>query len=227
MPRAPRSAVLAGLVLIFGGVRAAPLARALIASTAPGAGASGQTASPPPSPAWTIDTANSSATFAVRHMLVATVRGQMGPVSGTVWYDGTNVASLRADATIDVRKLSTGDADRDAHLRTPDFFAADQYPNMTFRSKRAVPKDAGHFQLIGDLTIRTTTKEVTLEVEGPLAAPTTSKERRLAATATTTIDRFDYGLKWNGLIETGGAMVGPDVKITIDLQVTRPAAPPR
>ena len=189
-----------------------------------------QSARPGPAPsadptAWKIDSVHSAANFSVRHLVVSTVRGKMGPVSGTVWYDGTNVPSLRADATIDVKRISTGDDARDKDLRGPDFFAADQFPTMTFKSRRVVPVDAGHFQLIGDLRIRETTKEVTLDVEGPLVAPVSNGQQRLAATITTTINRFDYGLKWNVLVETGGAVVGPDVKITIDLEVTRPSTP--
>ena len=175
--------------------------------------------------AWKIDSGHSAANFSVRHMVVSTVRGQMGPVAGTVWYDGKNVASIRVDATVDVKKISTNNDARDNDLRGADFFAVDKYPNLTFKSRRAVPVDAGHFQLIGDLTIRETTKEVTLDVEGPLVAPVSKGQQRLAASITTTINRFDYGLKWNALIETGGAVVGPDVKITIDLEVTRPSTP--
>lgn len=175
--------------------------------------------------AWKIDSGHSAANFSVRHMVVSTVRGQMGPVSGTVWYDGKNAASIRAEAVIDVRKISTGNDGRDNDLRGAEFFAVDKYPNLTFKSRRVVPVDTGHFQLIGDLTIRETTKEVTLDVEGPLVAPVSKGQQRLAATITTTINRFDYGLKWNALIETGGAVVGPDVKITIDLEVTRPSTP--
>ena len=173
------------------------------------------------STAWRVDSQNSAANFAVRHMLVSTVRGQLGPVSGTVWYDGKDVSSIRADITIDAKKLNTGNADRDTHLRTDDFFNVDKYPTITFKSKRVVPGDAGHFKMVGDLKIRDVTKEVTLDVEGPAAILKTSKEQRTAATATTTVNRFDYGLRWNALIETGGAVVSSDVKITIDLQITR------
>jgi polyisoprenoid-binding protein YceI len=173
------------------------------------------------STAWRVDSQNSAANFAVRHMLVSTVRGQLGPVSGTVWYDGKDVSSIRADITIDAKKLNTGNADRDTHLRTDDFFNVDKYPTITFKSKRVVPGDSGHFTMVGDLKIRDVTKEVTLDVEGPAAILKTSKEQRTAATATTTVNRFDYGLRWNALIETGGAVVSSDVKITIDLQITR------
>ena len=170
---------------------------------------------------WTIDTAHSAANFGVRHMLVSTVRGTLGPVSGKVWYDGKNISSIKADVAIDVKSLSTGVAQRDAHLRTPDFFAADQYPTITFKSKRVVPGAGGAFKLIGDLTIRDVTKEVALDVEALPATVTAQGAQRTATSASTTINRFDYNLKWNSLIEAGGAVAGPDVKIQIDLEVVK------
>ncbi len=180
-----------------------------------------------PSPAavdpnlWAIDTSHSSASFGVKHMLVSTLRGTLGPVTGKVWYDGQNLSSIKADVTIDVKGLSTSNARRDEHLRTPDFFAAEQFPTITFKSKRAVPGVAGAFKLIGDLTIRDVTKEVTLDVEALPATVTAQGTKRTATSATATINRFDYHLKWNSLIEAGGAVVGPDVKIQLDLEVVK------
>jgi len=171
--------------------------------------------------AWTIDSSHSAANFGVRHMMVSTVRGNLGPVTGKIWYDGKNISSVKADVSIDVKGLSTGVANRDAHLRTPDFFAAEQYPTITFKSKRVVPGAAGAFKLIGDLTIREVTREVTLDVDALPATVTAQGAQRTATSATTTINRFDYNLKWNSLIEAGGAVVGPDVKIQIDLEVVK------
>ena len=170
---------------------------------------------------WTIDAAHSAANFAVKHMMVSTVRGVLGPVTGSIVWDGKSVSTVTADVKIDVKGLNTGVAQRDGHLRTPDFFAADQYPTITFKSKRVIPGAAGAFKLVGDLTIRDVTKEVTLDVEAPAAIVTSQGTQRSATTATTTINRFDYNLKWNSLIETGGAIVGADVKVTIDLEVTK------
>ena len=169
---------------------------------------------------WTVDSNNSGAHFAARHMMVSTVRGQLGRVTGKVWYDGTNVSSIRAEIAVDVKGLTSGVVARDNHLRSEDFFAADRFPTMTFKSKRVEPAAAGHCRLIGDLTIRDVTKEVTFDVEGPSPIVTTPQGKRTAATATVTLNRFDYGLKWNQLIEAG-AVVGPDVKVTVDLQATR------
>jgi polyisoprenoid-binding protein YceI len=153
--------------------------------------------------------------------MISTVRGKLGPVTGAVWYDGTNVAGIRAEASIDVSKVNTGDDSRDHDLRGADFFDVRRFPAITFKSKRAVPGADGHFSLVGDLTIRDVTKEVTLDVEGPSPILKTPREQRTVATAAVTINRFDYGLKWNQLAEAGGAVVGPDVKVTIDLEVIR------
>lgn len=174
-----------------------------------------------PANVWTIDPAHSAANFAVKHMMVSTVRGVLGPVTGSITWDGRNASSISADVTIDVKKISTGVDQRDAHLRTPDFFAADQYPTLKFKSKKVIPGANGAFKLVGDLTIRDVTKEVTLDVDAPATVVTSQGVQRTATTATTTINRFDYNLKWNQLIEAGGAIVGSDVKVTLDLEVTR------
>jgi len=143
-------------------------------------------------------------------------------VTGTISYDGKSISSLRADASSDVKKLSSGNDARDNDLRGDDFFAVNKYPAVTFKSKRVQPGADGHFSLVGDLTMRGTTREVTLDVEGPLLMPKSSvPEQRVAATAETTLNRFDYGLKWNQLIETGGAVVGADVKVTLELQAVK------
>jgi polyisoprenoid-binding protein YceI len=167
-------------------------------------------AAPAPAGPWTIDAAHSAANFAVKHMMVSTVRGVLGPVTGSIEWDGKNVATVKADVSIDVKKLSTGVDQRDNHLRSDDFFNADKFPVITFKSKKVIPGAKGAFKLVGDLTIRDITKEVT-----------TQGTQRTATTATTTINRLDYNLKWNQLMEAGGAIVGSDVKITVDLEVTK------
>ena len=204
---------------------------ALALSAAPFALATGAAQAPQPAAdpsVWSIDTNHSAANFAVKHMLVSTVRGTLGPIKGAVTWDGKSVASVKADVNIDVNGISTDNSGRDTHLKSADFFDAANHPTITFKSTRVQPGAGGAFKLVGDLTIRGTTKEVTLDVDAP-AAPITQPGRnggaptfRTGTTATTTVNRFDYGLKWNNLIEAGGgAVVSADVKVTLDLELTR------
>jgi polyisoprenoid-binding protein YceI len=187
-----------------------------------------QAAQAPADPnAWTIDTSHSAANFAVRHLMVSTVRGTLGPVKGTIWYDGKSVSSVRADVTIDVAGINTANDGRDTHLRSADFFDVPNHPTITFKSKRAEPGAGGAFKLIGDLTMRGTTKEVTLDVEAPAAVITQAGRNggaptyRTGTSATTTVNRFDYGLKWNNLMADSNAVVSADVRVTIDLELTK------
>ncbi|MFB3852686.1 MAG: YceI family protein [Vicinamibacterales bacterium] len=170
---------------------------------------------------WTIDPAHSSAQFAVRHMMVSTVRGQLGKVSGTVRFDGKDLSTLTVDASIDVAGINTQEPKRDAHLRSADFFEVDKYPAITFRSKRAEPAGDGRFKLVGDLTMRGVTREVILDVEGPTPEVRQGASRRVGATASTKLSRKDYGLTWNRAVETGGVVVGDEVSVTIDLALVR------
>jgi polyisoprenoid-binding protein YceI len=177
-----------------------------------------------PSPAgttWKVDSAHSSAGFSVKHMMVATVRGTLGPISGTVDYDGKDVSTLKADITIDVTKINTGNESRDKDLRDTGFFDVTKYPTMKFKSKRIEPGTPGQFKMIGDLTMRGVTKEVTLDVEGP--SPVVKVQnggQKVGATATTKINRRDFGLNYNNMIEAG-AVVGDQVTVTIDIEINR------
>jgi polyisoprenoid-binding protein YceI len=174
---------------------------------------------------WRIDGSHSAANFAVRHMMVSTVRGQLGRISGTIEYDGKDVNSVKADVSIDVSGVSTQNENRDKHLRSDDFFDVANHPAITFKSKRAEPGGSGRFKLIGDLTMRGTTKEVVLDVEGP--SPVMKDQRggfRIGASATTKVNRLEYGLKYNSMIEAG-PVVSDEVTITVDLELTRPSMP--
>lgn len=171
---------------------------------------------------WTIDPNHSNAQFAVRHMMVATVRGEFGKLAGTVEFDGKNPASVAADVTIDATTVNTRVAMRDADLKSPNFLEVEKYPTLTFKSKKSEPAAPGRFKLTGDLTIHGVTREVVLDVEGPTAAVNDGRGNlRAGATATTKINRKDFGLVWNRAIEGGGVLVGDEVAITIDVEVMR------
>lgn len=171
---------------------------------------------------WAIDPAHSAATFTVRHMLVSTVRGALDGPTGTVTFDPANVAATQVDTAIDARSINTRNPARDRDLKDVGFFDVVKFPRITFKSRRAEPVAPGNFELIGDLTMHGVTKEVTFHVEGPSPEIVDlNGDRRMGATATTTVDRRDYGLLYNELIETGAAVVSNQVTITIDLEMTR------
>ncbi len=182
-------------------------------------------ATPAQAQTWTIDTGHSGAHFAVRHMMVSTVRGDMGKVTGSVVYDSKNLAAASVEATIDVTAISTRDEKRDAHLKSPDFFDVASYPTMTFKSKRVVPGADGAFKLVGDLTMRGVTKEVTLDVEALRPAIKMGNSSRTGTTATTKINRQDFGVKFSRTMDGGGLVVGDEVTVTIDLELIQQAAP--
>jgi polyisoprenoid-binding protein YceI len=170
--------------------------------------------------AWTVDTAHSSAGFSVKHMMVSTVRGTLGPIKGTIDYDGKSLETLKADITIDVTGINTGNSSRDNDLKSANFFDVAKYPTATFKSKRAEAAGAGRFKLIGDLTIHGVTKELTLNVEAPSAAIKTQQGQKIGASATTTISRRDFGLQYNQLIEAG-PVVGDEIQVTIDVEANK------
>lgn len=173
---------------------------------------------------WRIDSGHSAANFSVRHNVVSTVRGQLGPISGVIEYDGKDVSSVKADVTIDVTKLNTQNTNRDNHLRQDDFFNVEKFPTMAFKSKRVEPAGNGRFKLVGDLTIRDKTNEVVLDVEGPSPIVKGPRGVLTGATATTKISRQAFGVLWNRMIEAM-PVVGDEVTVTIDLELNRPAMP--
>ena len=181
---------------------------------------------------WKIDGSHSNAGFSVTHLMISTVRGDFGTMSGTVEYDGKSVASIKVDATIDATSISTNDAKRDGHLKSPDFFDVATYPTLTFKSTKVVPGPDGAFKLVGDLTMRGVTKEVTLDVTAPSPVIKGMRgESRVGASATTKLNRQDFGVKWNSTMDSGGVVVSDTVKITLDIEAmlppaTPPAAPP-
>jgi polyisoprenoid-binding protein YceI len=177
---------------------------------------------------WTLDQNHTTAGFSVKHMMVTNVHGTFGKVSGTITYDGKDVSSIAADVTIDATSIDTNNERRDTHLRSADFFDVENHPTITFRSKRVERAADGRFRLVGDLTMRGVTKEVGLEVEGPTPVVNAGRVLKVGASARTTVDRQDFGLKWNRMLEAGGVTVGDEVKIVLEIQANRPNpdAPP-
>lgn len=178
----------------------------------------------PKTETWSIDASHSHVEFAVRHMMVATAKGTFNEVKGTVNYDGVTLADATIEVEIPVASIDSKNADRDNHLKSPDFFDAESHPNITFRSTRIVPKGGNEFDIVGDLTIRGTTKEITLAAEsnGVLRDPWGME--RAGFSATGKINRFDFGLHWNAALETGGLVVAQDVKLNLEVEIVRPAA---
>jgi polyisoprenoid-binding protein YceI len=168
---------------------------------------------------WTIDSAHSAAQFAVKHLMIATVRGEFGRMSGSVVFDGKNFATVRAEAVIDVASVNTREAKRDEHLRSADFFDAANHPKITFKSKRVEGISGNRFNLVGDLTMRGVTKEITLNVEASPIIKGMSGESRMGAQATGKLNRQDFGIKYNRVLDAGGLAVGNEVQILIDLEL--------
>lgn len=173
---------------------------------------------------WQIDPAHSSAQFAVRHMAISTVRGAFSKVTGAVVFDDKDVSKSIVDVTIDVASVDTRQPDRDNDLRSDKFFDVAHFPSITFKSKKVEQSAPGKLKITGDLTIRGTTKEVVLDVDGP-TAPVKDPwgNQRVAANATTKINRQDYGVKWNATLDNGGVVVGDDVSIIIDVELIKQA----
>ncbi|HWD97903.1 MAG TPA: YceI family protein [Bryobacteraceae bacterium] len=168
---------------------------------------------------WKVDPAHSVAEFKVKHMMISNVKGRFTGVSGTLYLDENNIVNSRVEASIDVNSITTGDAQRDAHLKSEDFFHAGNHPTLTFRSTRVVPAGDGEWKAAGDLTIHGVTRPVEFAVEGP-TAPVKDPwgNTRVALSASTKINRKDFGLTWNAALETGGILVGEDVTITLEAQ---------
>ena len=169
-----------------------------------------------------IDPAHSSAQFVVRHMMITNVRGGFSGVNGTIEYDPASPADTRVDATIDVATISTLDAQRDTHLKSPDFLDAAQFPTITFKSRKVVPSGDGEAKITGDLSIHGVTREVVLNVEGPTPEGRDPfGNTRVGASASTKIKRSDFGLTWNAALEAGGVLVGDDLKIELEISAIK------
>ena len=174
--------------------------------------------------AWQIDPTHSEVQFAVRHLMISTVRGQFEKFSGTVDLNEANPTLSSVDVQIEAASINTRNDQRDGHLRSPDFLNADQYPTITFKSKRVEQIDANHGRIIGDLTIRDITREVPLEVEYSGQAKTPWGTTSAGFSAHTKFNRNDWDLNWNQALEAGGVLVGDRVDIELDVQGVKAAA---
>lgn len=167
---------------------------------------------------WTIDTVHTHVGFSVKHLMVSTVRGQFKSYAGSVRIDPKDFSKSVFEGEIDVASIDTGNQDRDNHLRTNDFFDAANHPKITFKSTKIERKDEGAFKVTGDITIRGVTKPLTLDVEfhGVSKSPWGKTVAGLSATGT--INRNDFGVSFNGVLETGGVVVSEKVKLEIELE---------
>jgi polyisoprenoid-binding protein YceI len=172
-----------------------------------------------------IDPAHSSAQFVARHMMISNVRGGFSGVEGVIEYDPDHPQETRVDVVIDASKISTLDEQRDVHLKSPDFLDVEQHPTITFKSKRVLQTGDGEWKIAGDLTIHGVTKEVVLNAEGSTReAKDPYGNMRIGASAMTKIKRSDFGLQWNAALETGGLLVGDDLRIELEIQAIKSEA---
>ena len=171
---------------------------------------------------WSLDPAHSSVQFSVRHMMVSNVRGEFGKVGGTVTGDEATPTAAAITATIDAASINTREAKRDEHLKSADFLDVAKFPTITFTSKKIEAAGAGTFKVTGDLTLHGVTKEVVLDVSDltpPVKDP--SGKTRAGATASTKINRKDFGVNWSKTMDNGGVVVGDDIAITVDVEATQ------
>ncbi|SRR6266496_2536451 len=171
---------------------------------------------------WNIDPVHSQAQFKVKHMMISNVKGEFTSVKGSLQFDEANIENSQIEAEIDTASINTREPQRDAHLKSADFFDVEKFPTLTFRSTSVGKKADGELAVAGELTIHGITRTVTFEVEGP-SVPTKDPwgNTRIGLSATTRINRKDFGLTWNAALETGGILVGDEVTITLDVQFVK------
>ncbi|HVP61034.1 MAG TPA: YceI family protein [Myxococcaceae bacterium] len=173
---------------------------------------------------WDIDPAHTESSFVVKHMMVSNVRGQFGKTTGVIEQDDKDITKSSAQITIDTTTIDTREPKRDAHLKSPDFFDVEKFPTITFKSTKMTKGEGNTLKVTGDLTIHGVTKSVVLNVEYTPETLAGGKLRR-GITATTKVNRKDFGLLWNKTIEAGGLMVGEDVAITVEGELIKRGAP--
>ena len=170
---------------------------------------------------WSIDAAHSHVEFAVKHLMIATVKGRFGGVTGTVRTDESDPSKGQVDVEIDAASIDTREAQRDAHLKSADFFDVEKFPKLTFKSTRIEGVAGDSFKLTGDLTIHGVTRPVTLDVTSEGRGKDPWGGERAGFSATGKIKRSEFGLTWNQVLETGGFVVGDDIKISLDVELVK------
>ncbi len=174
--------------------------------------------------AWQIDATHSQATFSVKHMMISTVKGHFEVLSGQLELDEQQPENSWVEAQVDAASINTRDAKRDGHLRSPDFFDAEKYPTITFKSTKVTPLGNNEYRVTGNLTMHGITKEETFRAEYAGQVKDLYGMQRAAFTVSGKVNRKDYNLNWNVALETGGVLVGEDVKVEIDLAVVQKVA---
>ena len=171
---------------------------------------------------YVIDPSHSTAGFKVRHLMVSNVRGEFSGVSGTVVFDAEDSTNSKVEAAIDATMIRTRDSERDQLLKSADFFDVEKFPKITFISKKVAPVGDAEWNVVGDLTLHGVTREVDLDVEGPTPEVKDPWGNiKIGATATTKVNRKDFGLGWNMALEAGGVLVGDEVAIQLELELAR------
>jgi polyisoprenoid-binding protein YceI len=173
---------------------------------------------------WNVDSTHSVVEFKVKHMMISNLKGQFATVTGTLLLDEADLTQSGVEAAIEIASIHTRDEGRDGHLKSAEFFDAEQFPTMQLKSTHIAQKSDGELALTGDLTIKGITHSVQFAVEGP--SPATKDpwgNTRIGVSATTKINRKDFGLTWNAVLEAGGLMVGEEVSITLDLEFVKQA----
>lgn len=171
---------------------------------------------------WNIDPVHSHAEFKVRHMMISNVKGEFKGITGTLKLDSADLTKSGVEVSLDADTVNTGDAQRDTHLKSADFFDVEKFPTLTFKSNRVSKNKGGALTVAGDLTIHGVTRNVVFEVEGP-SVPMKDPwgNTRVGLSATTRVNRKDFALTWNAALETGGIMVSDEVNITLDIQFVK------
>jgi polyisoprenoid-binding protein YceI len=175
----------------------------------------------PATTTWKIDPTHSHVEFAVRHLMITTVRGRFGALQGSVVTDEADPTRVSVDVVIDAASIDTREPQRDAHLKSADFFEVETYPTITFRSTRVQDLHGNTFKLAGDLTMHGLTREVVLDVTEEGRGKDPWGGERAGYSATAKVKRSDFGLTWNQVLETGGIAVGDEIKISLDLELVK------